>query len=251
MIPEYHSLTVSIPGPEGVLEGNLWYTEGEPGQEGVLLCPPHPLLAGNMENNVVQAVAAHCAGLGLPVLLFNYRGVGKSFKPEPDLPLFEYWHRLDQEDSFAAVISDSRAVMTFCRRYFQRVHLVGYSFGAFIALNLLAEKAEGPISYTAIAPPLAERDFTHISTLSLPGLLISAAEDILLKERNDPALPPTFQNLVLQETNHFFLGREEEVALAIGSFITGSGLFLNRVGGGVAPAVLPHHRAYGSVHGGS
>jgi hypothetical protein len=25
----------------------------------------------------------------------------------------------------------------------------------------------------------------------------------------------------------------------------------NRVGGGVAPAVLPHHRAYGSVHGGS
>jgi hypothetical protein len=26
---------------------------------------------------------------------------------------------------------------------------------------------------------------------------------------------------------------------------------LNRVGGGVTPAVLPHHRAYGSVHGGS
>jgi hypothetical protein len=26
---------------------------------------------------------------------------------------------------------------------------------------------------------------------------------------------------------------------------------LNRVGGGVAPAVLPHHRTYGSVYGGS
>jgi hypothetical protein len=26
---------------------------------------------------------------------------------------------------------------------------------------------------------------------------------------------------------------------------------INRVGGGVTPAVLPHHRAYGSVHGGS
>ncbi len=25
----------------------------------------------------------------------------------------------------------------------------------------------------------------------------------------------------------------------------------HRVGGGVTPAVLPHHRAYGSVHGGS
>lgn len=220
MLPEYHSLAVSIPGPDGVLEGNLWYTEGDPGQKGVLLCPPHPLLAGNMENNVVQAVAAHCAGLGLPVLLFNYRGVGKSFKPEPDLPLFEYWHRLDQEGTFASVISDTRAVLAFCRRYFQQVHLVGYSFGAFIALNLLAEKAEGPISYTAIAPPLAERDFTRLATLALPGLLITAAEDILLKERNELVLPPTFQRIILEETDHFFLEREEEVAEAVGDFIT-------------------------------
>ena len=28
-------------------------------------------------------------------------------------------------------------------------------------------------------------------------------------------------------------------------------LFLDRVGGGVTPAVLPHHRTYGSVYGGS
>ena len=28
-------------------------------------------------------------------------------------------------------------------------------------------------------------------------------------------------------------------------------LLKHRVGGGVTPAVLPHHRAYGSVHGGS
>ena len=226
MVPEYHSLAVAIPGPEGVLEGNLWYTEGEPGGEGVLLCPPHPLLAGNMENNVVQAVAARCAGLGLPVLLFNYRGVGKSFKPDPDLPLFEYWHRLDQQGAFSSVISDTRAVLAFCRRYFQRVHLVGYSFGAFIALNLLAEKAVGPISFTAIAPPLAERDFTRLSALSLPSLLITAAEDLLLKERADLVLPPTCQRIILEETDHFFLGREEEVARAVSGFIAGSGLSL-------------------------
>lgn len=221
MVPEYHCLAVSIPGPEGVLEGNLWYTEGKPRGEGVLLCPPHPLLAGNMENNVVQAVAAQCAGLGLPVLLFNYRGVGKSFKPEPDLPLFEYWHRLDQEGTFSAVISDSQAVLAFCHRYFQRVHLIGYSFGAFIALNLLANGTQGPISYTAIAPPLAERDFTQIASLSLPGLLITAEEDILLKERADLVLPPTLRRLTLHDTDHFFLGREAEVAQAIGDFITG------------------------------
>jgi hypothetical protein len=224
MVPECHCLAVSIPGPEGVLEGNLWYTDGETTQEGVLLCPPHPLLAGNMENNVVQAVAGRCAGLGLPVLLFNYRAVGKSFRPEPDLPLFEYWNRLDQEGTFASVISDSRAVLAFCRRYFRRVHLVGYSFGAFIALNLLTEGDERTISYTAIAPPLEERDFTKLSALSLPALLITAAEDILLKDRADLALSTTFQRLTLQDTNHFFVGREEEVAQAVGGFITGLSL---------------------------
>ena len=221
MVPECHCLAVSIPGPEGVLEGNLWYTDDETGQAGVLLCPPHPLLAGNMENNVVQAVAARCAGLGLPVLLFNYRAVGKSFRPEPDLPLFEYWHRLDQKGTFSSVISDSQAVLTFCRRYFKQVHLVGYSFGAFIALNLLVNGAKGPISYTAIAPPLEERDFTQLTNLSLPSLLIAAAEDLLLKAPVDLLLPSTFQRLILQETDHFFLGREEEVAKIIGSFITG------------------------------
>lgn len=217
---EYHRLAVSIPGLEGMLEGNLWYSDSEPGREGVLLCPPHPLLAGNMENNVVQAVATRCAALSLPVLLFNYRGVGKSFKPEPDLPLFEYWHRLDQEGTFSSVISDSQAVLAFCRRYFQRVHLIGYSFGAFIALNLLAKGAQEPISYTAIAPPLEKRDFTQLAALSLPGLLITAAEDILLKNEAEVALPPTVQRLILQETDHFFLGREAEVAEAVGSFIT-------------------------------
>ncbi len=226
MVADFHRLAVSIPGPEGVLEGNLWYSDGAPSQQGVLLCPPHPLLAGNMENNVVQAVAAHCAALGLPVLLFNYRGVGKSFKPEPDLPLFEYWHRLDQEGSFASVINDSRAVMSFCRRYFQQIHLVGYSFGAFIALNLLAEGEEGILSYTAIAPPLEERDFTHLSALSLPGLLITAAEDLLLKDRADLALLPTLQRFVLEETDHFFLKREEEVAQAVTAFIASSVLSL-------------------------
>lgn len=223
MVPKYHCLTMSIPGPDGMLEGNLLFTDANPGGEGVLLCPPHPLLAGNMDNNVVQAVAAHCASLNLPVLLFNYRGVGKSFKPEPDLPLFEYWNRLDQEGSFASVISDSREVMAFCRKYFQRVHLVGYSFGAFIALNLIPEE---PISFTAIAPPIAERDFTQLTTLSLPGLLITAAEDILLKDQTELVLPPTVQRLILKETDHFFLELEEEVAQAVGCFITGSALFL-------------------------
>ncbi|MGV1099771.1 alpha/beta hydrolase [Thiovibrio sp. JS02] len=211
-----HCLAVSIPVPEGTLAGSLFYQEGGTPSAGVLICPPHPLLAGNMENNVVQAVAAHCAALGLPVLIFDYRAVGNSFRPEPDLPLFEYWHRLDQGGTFTEVIADTAAVLAYCRRYFAGVHLVGYSFGAFIGLAAL----DGAVrSYTAIAPPLDEHDFSRLRTLAMPGLVVKAAEDLLLATA-DIGLAAAGECRILSGTDHFFLGREREVALLAGDFIS-------------------------------
>lgn len=48
---------ISIPCMLGSLEGRLTYREENSGQPGVILCSPHPLLAGNMDNNVVSALA--------------------------------------------------------------------------------------------------------------------------------------------------------------------------------------------------
>jgi alpha/beta superfamily hydrolase len=208
-------LDVSIPGHCGRLEGQLLYHSEAAAGTGLIICPPHPLLAGNLENNVVQAVAKKMAA-SMPVLLFNYPAVGKSAAPRPDLPLFEYWNALDQRNDYAMIAEEVKRVVTWSTDYFHRFHLVGYSFGAHMALAAITSQA---LSYTAIAPPLAACDFTALQSLPIPTCLITAENDSLLAA---PALLPRQENIthtIITGADHFFLKREEEIAEQISDFI--------------------------------
>ena len=45
---------------------------------GVVICHPGPLNGGNMDNNVVMAVAMGLVDRGIASIRFNFRGVGNS-----------------------------------------------------------------------------------------------------------------------------------------------------------------------------
>jgi uncharacterized protein len=74
MIPE-QSVTIPV-GTSLSLEGALALPPAAPA--GVVVCHPHPLYGGAMDNPVVTAVAEACAAQGLASLRFNFRGVGAS-----------------------------------------------------------------------------------------------------------------------------------------------------------------------------
>jgi alpha/beta superfamily hydrolase len=152
----------------------------------------------------------------MPVLLFNYPAVGKSYRPRPDLPLFEYWNELDRHSAYETVIEETRQVIAESSRYFQRCHLAGYSFGATMALAALSPAA---LSYTAIAPPLAEHDFSSLASLSIPTCLIKAElEDLLAAPVSLPMGNETMWTTI-KGANHFFLHKEQLVADHIFKFL--------------------------------
>jgi alpha/beta superfamily hydrolase len=73
--------SVELTGPAGRLEAIL--NEGEPDAPfAALVCHPHPLAGGTMDNKVVyhamKAINSPAWGLGWPVLRFNFRGTGLS-----------------------------------------------------------------------------------------------------------------------------------------------------------------------------
>ena len=206
MSGKFHNLEIMIPCSIGNLEGRFYYQENQDRKQGMVICPPHPLLAGNMDNNVVQAITSRvCAQM--PVLLYNYRAVGKSANPQPDLPLFEYWNRLDSKGDFQEIIEDTVTVLTWSRKFFQSVNLVGYSFGAYIALEAATDNV---CSLTAITPPLAEHNFSALNSFSKPIFSILAENDTLLEKQNEYDL--TINHLTVKGTDHFFLGKEHEIA---------------------------------------
>src|SRR5262245_45273328 len=67
-----------IPSPAGRLEALFRPSPAAAPAWAAVVCHPHPLYGGTMHNKVVFHVDKVLSGAGLPVLRFNFRGVGMS-----------------------------------------------------------------------------------------------------------------------------------------------------------------------------
>jgi uncharacterized protein len=110
---------------DGALEAIL-RERGQAG--GAVICHPHPLFGGSMQNNVVESIEEGFMLSGFSTLRFNFRGVGYSEGT------------YDEGDGETR---DVVAACTFMRNLIGhegRLVLAGYSFGAWVA-----SKAAGDI----------------------------------------------------------------------------------------------------------
>src|SRR5256714_5169136 len=85
VLPPPHAERTSLEGHAGPLQALIEtpVTEGEgPGPQPVsafaVVCHPHPLHGGTLDNKVVYTVARALEQLGAPAIRFNFRGVGAS-----------------------------------------------------------------------------------------------------------------------------------------------------------------------------
>jgi len=187
------------------LEGALALPAGA--RHGVVVCHPHPLYGGDMDNPVVTTVAEACAGAGLATLRFNFRGVGGSGGA---------W------DEGRGEQADVRSALAHLRARLPasaRLALAGYSFGAAMSAAV-AEGGEPLAGLALVAPPLGVRPWQPPASLVVDGplLLIAGDSDQYCPVAALTALAralPKATLTVIDGTDHFFFMGLDRLAAAV------------------------------------
>jgi uncharacterized protein len=192
MIPER---AVTLAAGDGVsLEARLATPAASTG--GVVICHPHPLYGGDMDNPVVVRVQEVCGGLDLTTLRFNFRGVGGSTGVHGD-------GVAEQEDARAALDALEKAGGA------APLAIVGYSFGARIAAAI-AQHDTRLAAVGLIAPPLTMYDFASAVGSRVPTLVVAGTADPYCPPDGLARLTasvPTLNAVTIEGADHFFFGK--------------------------------------------
>ena len=205
-------IRVSFPSGELFLEGVLAIPEGAGPFPAVIVCHPHPLYGGSMDNNVVYSLSEALTQASLASFKFNFRGVGGSQG--------EFGQGIGEQEDVEAAISFINTVKKVDSK---RIGLAGYSAGAGFALpvglNDVRIKA-----LAAVSPPLNMFDFDFLKDCPKPKLFISGSRDNFTPAdqflefcQNLPA-PKEYESI--EGADHFWWGYESRLAAKVTAFFT-------------------------------
>lgn len=171
---------VRIPAREGELEGILAYASDRDPWARVLLVGPHPLLGGDMQNNVMIALEAMLVGTGAATLRFNYAGVGASDgPPQTDASRLDNFWQTSHVDDEPDRWNDLKAAAEFLESAVNTttpLAVAGYSFGCSVIARWI-ENAGTADAIVCIAPTIGRHEYR--------GLADSAIHKLVLASRND------------------------------------------------------------------
>lgn len=194
------------------LEGVIASPNGLSGAlPGVVVCHPHPLFGGDMNNDLVLAVCKSLVQEGFVTLRFNFRGVGTSDGA---------FSKGDKErEDVAAALNMLRAWPAVDNA---RLALVGYSFGAAMILKGI-RSYKAARAFALISPPLAALDVPGTSQDSRPNLFMVGDRDRLvpstaLKEKLD-SLQRSVDLKVVVGADQSWRGHEAEAANETAKFL--------------------------------
>ncbi|WP_372526989.1 alpha/beta hydrolase [Piscinibacter sp.] len=187
-----HTVRVTLAGPAGALECALDAPAGEPVGM-ALICHPHPVHGGTMDNKVVQTLARACLQLGWRSVRFNYRGAGASQGS---------W------DEGRGEVDDALAVIAQQRRAGEPWLLAGFSFGAYVASQAAARLADDakPQRLVLVGPSTQKQQMAPVpaDTVVIHG---ESDEVVPLAATLAWARPQMLPVIVFPGVGHFFHGQ--------------------------------------------
>ena len=163
-------------GPEGRLEGR--YQPGkEPNAPIAIVLHPHPQFGGTINNQIVYNLFYMFAERGFAVLRFNSRGVGRS------QGLFD--HGIGELSDAAAALDWLQVI----NRESRGCWIAGFSFGAWIGMQLLMRRPEVE-GFISVAPP-------------------SSVQKLVDKLKTQKGI--VIEQQIVEGANHFFEGKIDEL----------------------------------------
>ena len=185
-------------GPEGRLEGRYQHAKRDDAPVALIL-HPHPQHGGTMNNKVVYSLYHSFSRRGFSTLRFNFRGVGRS---------------QGAFDSGLGELSDAAAALDWMQGHNPNATgcwIAGFSFGAWIAMQLMMRRPEIN-GFVAVAPPASIHDFSFLAPCPASGPMVHGDSDDIIPEESVAKLADklgkqkniTIDYNVVKGCDHFF-----------------------------------------------
>jgi hypothetical protein len=205
---------VRIAGPAGEIEALVEIPADDAAAAGAaygrygVVCHPHPLYGGTLDNKVVYTLARAFVERGVPAIRFNFRGVGAS------------------SGSYAeghGETEDALAVIAYGRERWPgaSLWLAGFSFGGAVAVRAAVQSE--PEKLVTVAPGITRVAMEGVPSPTASWLIVQGDADDVIEpaavlewaKRQSPA--PTVR--VLPGAGHFFHGRLHELRATVLDFL--------------------------------
>ena len=170
-------------GHAGRIEGR-YYQSSRPNAPVALILHPDPMFGGTMNNKVVYSLFSCFKDLGFSVLRFNFRGVGRS---------------QGQFENGPGELSDATVALDWLQNMnpdAKQCWIAGYSFGAWIGLQLLMRRPDIN-NFIAVSPPANEKDFSFLAPCPASGLIVQGGQDEIVV----PSMVETMARRLNQQRN--------------------------------------------------
>lgn len=204
---------VRLAGPAGDIEALIETPADGPADGGTpqrfgVVCHPHPLYGGTLDNKVVYTLARACVELGVPTIRFNFRGVGAS---------------AGQYDEGRGETADALGVIAYGRERWPgaSLWLAGFSFGGAVAVRAAAQSP--PETLVTVAPGITRVAMDGVASPSCPWLIVQGDADDVIEPTavrdwaNQQSPAPTVR--LLSGAGHFFHGRLHELRQVVLDFL--------------------------------
>ena len=205
---------ITFNGPDGRIEGRYHQSENKH-SPAVLVLHPHPLYGGTMNNKVVYSLCEAFKRNGFSVLRINFRGVGRS---------------QGKFDNGIGELADAATALDWLQNQNPDISsfwISGFSFGAWIAMQLMMRRPEIQ-AFAVASPPVNKYDFSFLSPCPAKGMVVQGDQDSIV---NENAVSEFVDKISRQKNteidyqiifgaDHFFREKTEELIEVVSNYIT-------------------------------